>query len=72
MHQVLCKPSKLDPERRYTNFVVRYKWAFAPQYDNIETVDTMSPDFKAYLRLERAVLKFGSVSCWWLLVVRFN
>ncbi|TDL18511.1 Mak10-domain-containing protein [Rickenella mellea] len=47
------QPPKYDIRRRWTNFMIRYKWAMRPEYDSIPTHDIFYPDYKAYLISER-------------------
>jgi len=58
---ILCKRSRFDSNRRRTNFLVRYKWAFSPQYTQLETPDSLSPNFQGYLQQEARTLDLSYV-----------
>jgi len=56
---VICRPSKFDADRRWTNFSVRYKWSTSERrvpWDAADPTDFLAPNFDAYLKEEDEII----------------
>ncbi|OCB91093.1 hypothetical protein A7U60_g1658 [Sanghuangporus baumii] len=54
---ILTCSSKFDPARRWSNFVVRYKWALRGRYKEISTPDPFAPNYRTFLREEKNIIE---------------
>ncbi|KAL5490669.1 MAK10 [Sanghuangporus weigelae] len=54
---ILTCSSKFDPARRWSNFVVRYKWALRNRFEEISTPDPFAPNYRTFLREEKKIIE---------------
>ncbi len=62
--QIICRPSKFDADRRWTNFSVRYKWSTSERrvpWDATDPTDFLAPNFDAYLKEEDEIISGNRV-----------
>lgn len=60
--QILVQKSVFTATRRWTNYIVRYKWALKRAFLDITAPDPFHPDFCAYLEQERVTYSLAHVS----------